>query len=254
MPVTVAQLAIAPVKGMRLQRTGEIQLGPHGVTGDREFLIVGEDSKLVLSSQAPTLLQVEPTWDRIRNILTLSFPDGTVVRAAPEPADFASTRMHNGRELPGRIIPGQLSAALSAFLGRPVRLFKRAAEYIGNDDQPVSLMSQASLQALAKEFNGEIPDSRRFRMTMTITGTSAWAEHEWGGQDVTVGEVALRVIAPVPRCVITTRNPDSGITDARTLHALARLRGKGDVKFGVWCEILRPGRIHVGDVVTPPAA
>ena len=252
MPVTVSQLAIAPVKGMRLQRTGEVQLGPQGVTGDREFLIVGEDSKLLQSSQAPALLQVEPTWDRIRNILTLSFPDGTVVRASPEPSESASTRMYNGREIPGRIIPGPLSAALSAYLGRPVRLFKRAPEHIGTDDQPVSLMSQASLQALAQEFNGEIPDGRRFRMTMTITGTGAWAEHGWGGQDVTVGDVALRVIAPVPRCVITTRNPDSGVTDVRTLHALARLRGKDDLTFGVWCEVLRPGQVHVGDAVTPP--
>ena len=65
------------------------------------------------------------------------------------------------------------------------------------------------------------------------------------------GEVILRVIAPVPRCVVTTRNPESGATDARILHALARLRGKNDITFGVWCEILRPGRIHIGDVVVP---
>src|ERR1700728_938625 len=41
-PVTVSQLAIAPVKGMRLQRASEIQLGPYGITGDREFLVIGE--------------------------------------------------------------------------------------------------------------------------------------------------------------------------------------------------------------------
>jgi uncharacterized protein YcbX len=51
--------------------------------------------------------------------------------------------------------------------------------------------------------------------------------------------------------VVTTRNPESGATDARVLHALARLRGKDDITFGVWCDILRPGRIRVGDAVTP---
>jgi uncharacterized protein YcbX len=49
--------------------------------------------------------------------------------------------------------------------------------------------------------------------------------------------------------VVTTRNPESGATDARILHALTRLRGKNDITFGVWCEILRPGRILVDDVV-----
>jgi uncharacterized protein YcbX len=89
-------------------------------------------------------------------------------------------------------------------------------------------------------------------MAITIAGTDAWAEHAWRGQKVTIGEVSLRVIAPVPRCVVTTRNPESGATDARILHALARVRGKDDITFGVWCEILRPGGIHVGDAVMPP--
>jgi hypothetical protein len=250
-PVTVSQLAIAPVKGMRLQRTGEVRLGQHGVTGDREFLVIGEDGQLLLTGQTPALLQVEPAWDPVRNVLALGFPDGDVVQDTPEPGAPASTRMYDGREIPGWIIPGRLGAALSAYLGQPVHLFKRAPEHIGNDDQPVTLMSQASLQALAPELNGTAPDSRRFRMTITITGTDAWAEHAWHGQEVTIGEVILRVIAPVPRCVVTTRNPESGATDARILHALARLRGKNDITFGVWCEILRPGRIHIGDVVVP---
>ena len=251
MPVTVSRLAIAPVKGMRLQRTTEVQLGHHGVTGDREFMVIGEDGKLVQTGQTPALLHIEPTWDRVRNILTLGFPDGDVVQDASVPGAPATTRMYDGREIPGWIVPGPLGAALSGYLGRPVHLFKRAPEHIGNDDQPVTLMSEASLHALAAEFNGTAPDSRRFRMTITITGTDAWAEHAWGGQKVIIGEVMLRVIAPVPRCVVTTRNPESGATDARILHALARLRGKNDITFGVWCEILRPGHIHVGDVVMP---
>lgn len=112
-------------------------------------------------------------------------------------------------------------------------------------------MSEASLQALAPEFNGTTPDPRRFRMTITITGTDAWAEHGWRGQRVSIGEAILRVIAPVPRCAVTTRNPDTGATDVRILHARARLRGKNDITFGIWCDIIRPGRIHVGDLVVP---
>src|SRR5215472_5364939 len=251
-PVTVSQLAIAPVKGMRLQRTSEIPLGQHGITGDREFLVIGEDGKLVLTSRIPALLRIEPAWDRERDVLALRFPDGTVVQDTPEPGASASTRMYDGREIPGWIIPGPLSAALSGYLGQQVHLFKREPEHIGHDDQPVTLMSEASLHALAPEFSGAAPDPRRFRMTITITGTDAWAEHGWGGQEVAIGEAILRVIAPVPRCVVTTRNPDSGATDARVLHALARLRGKNDVTFGVWCDIVRPGRIHIGDLVTGP--
>jgi uncharacterized protein len=250
-PVTVSRLAIAPVKGMRLQCVSEVRLGRHGVTGDREFLLIGEDGTLVLTSRTPALLQIEPAWDPARNVLTLGFPGGEVVQDTPEPGTRATTRLYDGREIPGWIIPGPLGAALSGYLGRPVQLFKRAPEHIGTDDQPVTLMSQASLQALAPALGGTVPDARRFRMTITITGTDAWAEHAWRGQKVTIGEVVLRVIAPVPRCVVTTRNPESGTTDARILHALARLRGNNDINFGVWCDILRPGGIHIGDAVMP---
>jgi uncharacterized protein YcbX len=251
-PVTISQLAIAPVKGMRLRSTSEIQLGQHGVIGDREFLVTGDDGRLLLTSRTPALLQIEPAWDRARDVLALRFPDGNVVQDTPEPGASAAIRMYDGREVPGWIIPGPLSAALSGYLGREVHLVRREPEHIGHDDQPVTLMSEASLQALAPEFSGTVPDPRRFRMTITMAGTDAWAEHGWGGQKVSIGEAIVRVIAPVPRCVITTRNPDSGATDARVLHALARLRGKNDITFGVWCDIIRPGRIHIGDLVIRP--
>jgi uncharacterized protein YcbX len=251
-PVSVSQLAIAPVKGMRLQSTSEIRLGQHGVIGDREFLVVGEDGRLLLTTRTPALLQIEPAWDRAREVLALRFPDGSVVQDTPEPGASAATRTYDGREIPGWIIPGPLSTALSGYLGREVRLFRREPEHLGHDDQAVTLMSEASVRALAPELDDTAPDPRRFRMTITMTGTDAWAEHGWGGQKVSIGEAIVRVIAPVPRCVVTTRNPDSGATDARVLHALARLRGKNDITFGVWCDIIHPGRIHVGDLVIRP--
>ena len=103
--------AIAPVKGMRLQRSNQIQLGRHGVTGDREFLIVDDDGKLLLTARNPGLLRVEPRWEPARNLLTLRFPDGGLVEDAPRPGTAAVTRMYDGREIAGWVIPGPLSAA-----------------------------------------------------------------------------------------------------------------------------------------------
>jgi hypothetical protein len=117
-PVTVSQLSIAPVKGMRLQCTGEVQLGHHGVTGDREFLVIGDDCKLLLTSRTPALLQIEPTWDRVRNVLTLGFPDGEVVHHTPEPGAHATTRMYDGRVIPGSS-PRRSAPRCPATLARP---------------------------------------------------------------------------------------------------------------------------------------
>jgi uncharacterized protein len=114
----------------------------------------------------------------------------------------------------------------------------------GADDAPVTLMSTASLDALA------VPDARRFRMTIAIEGAQAWEEHGWTGREIAVGAAVLRGADPVGRCVVTTRDPETGRTDAPTLKALAALRGKDDVTFGIWCDVMVPGPIRLGDEVT----
>ena len=49
---------------MRLHHASEVRLGRHGITGDREFLVIGEDGKLLLTGRTPALLNIEPAWDR----------------------------------------------------------------------------------------------------------------------------------------------------------------------------------------------
>ena len=226
---------------MRLAAADQLDLGPGGPSGDRAFLVVDEDDRLLLTTRTPALLGVAPRWDG--TALSLTFPDGREVSAVPEPGRSATTANYEGRPIAGRIVEGELAEALSEHLGRRVRLLARDPAQRGADDAPVTLMSESSLSALG------IPDARRFRMTITIDGVDAWEEHGWGGRELTAGDAVLRVTEPVPRCAVTTRDPDSGRRDHPTLKALAELRGKRDVTFGVWCEVVAPGRVRVGDLV-----
>jgi uncharacterized protein len=251
MPATITGLALAPVKGMRVVPVDELVLEPHGARGDRAFLVVGGDGALQSTSRTPELLAVEPAHDPGRGTLRLRFPDGGEVEDEVTPGASATTRLYDGREVTGRIVGGPLADALSAYLGRPVRLLARDSEQTGADDFPVTLMSTATLQALAPALDGAVPDSRRFRMSITVEGLAAWEEHGWAGRELAAGAARLRVVDPVPRCVVTTRDPDSGRTDAPVLKALARLRGPRDVTFGIWCEVARPGPVRLGDALTP---
>lgn len=253
MPIAVTDLALAPVKGMRVTAPDAVELRTEGPAGDREFLVVdAADDALLVTERHPELLRVAPTW--ADGVLTLRFPDGRTVADTPEPGEPAMTRNYEGRELRGHRINGPFAAALSAHIGHPVRLIRRDAGITGADDAPVSLMSAASLQALAPELGGEVPDPRRFRMTLTIDGVEPWAEHGWTGRELTVGEAVLRVVDPVPRCVVTTRDPERGTRDLPVLKALATLLGKKHVDFGVWCEVVRPGVVRRGDRVELGAA
>jgi uncharacterized protein len=251
MSATVTRLSLAPVKGMRVAPVESVELGPTGARGDRAFCVVDRDGALLLTTRTPGLLQVLPHWDAAAGRLTLRFPDGGEVAEELRYGARATTANYAGRPVRGRLVEGALAAAVSEHLGRPVRLLARDEGERLADDAPVTLMSSASLAALAPALGGTVPDARRFRMTITIDGVGAWEEHGWGGREIAAGEALLRGLEPVPRCVVTTRDPDDGRTDAPVLAALAALRGKRAVTFGIWCEVLERGVVRVGDPLRP---
>jgi uncharacterized protein len=243
----VSALAIAPVKGMRLVHAEQLELDATGARGDRAFCVVDPETRLLLTTRTPGLLQVVPQWDGKR--LKLRFPDGSEVAEEPRLGARATTANYEGRAVHGHLVEGALSQAVADHLGRDVRLLARDAGERLADDAPVTLMSRASLTALAPALDDSVPDARRFRMTIAIDGAAAWEEHGWGGREIAAGGALLRGIEPVPRCVVTTRDPDDGRTDAPVLAALAQLRGSKGVTFGIWCDVLRPGAVRVGDPV-----
>jgi uncharacterized protein YcbX len=247
MNATVTQLSIAPVKGMRVVGVDALTLDPSGARGDRAFCVVDPEGSQQLTTRTARLQQIVPSWDG--STLTLRFPDGSEVAEPPAFGARATTANYEGRTIRGRLVGGALAAAVSEHIGRPAQLFARDDGERLADDAPVTLMSRASLAALAAALDGTVPDARRFRMTVAIDGVGAWEEHEWGGREIAVGNALLRGLEPVPRCVVTTRDPDSGRTDLPVLAALARLRGKRDVTFGLWCEVIAPGGVRRGDPV-----
>jgi uncharacterized protein YcbX len=246
----VASLAIAPVKGLRLVDVGEVRLRDAGPEGDRAFHLRGPDGNIALTTRHPRLVQIEPAWDAARGELSLGFPDGTRVVAPVVRGAAATTAFYDGRPVAGHLVEGPFAAAISDHIGRPVDLVAREEHETGGDDHPVTLMSRASLRSLGSALDADVDvDGRRFRMTITIDGVAAWEEHGWSGREVRAGDAVLRVAAPVVRCAVTTRDPESGRRDAPVLKALAGLRGKDDVTFGVWCDVVAPGAVRVGDAV-----
>ncbi|HEU0318569.1 MAG TPA: MOSC N-terminal beta barrel domain-containing protein, partial [Solirubrobacteraceae bacterium] len=122
MPATVSALALAPVKGMRLMAAEFLDIGAAGAEGDRAFVVVDADGRLVATERTPALLQVAPRWDPfVTGVLSLGFPDGSQAAGVPELAAEATTELHDGRRLRGRLVgAGPLGDALSIHLGRPV--------------------------------------------------------------------------------------------------------------------------------------
>jgi uncharacterized protein YcbX len=162
----------------------------------------------------------------------------------------------------GRVVGGPWAAALEAYANRPVLLvrcdrpggtrIKLGEDHVRNG---VSLVSDGSLQELARQLGVDAVDGRRFRMLIEIEGAAPHEEDRWIGSDVQIGSATLTITKPDARCAITTQNPDTGERDLDTLRTILRYRGfrAGDpehkLDFGVLGEVAVPGRISVGDEV-----
>jgi hypothetical protein len=251
---TVARLNVAPVKGLALAHPERVDLSERGVAGDRRFYLVDDGGRLITTEESHALVRVRADYEEDAERLTLHFPGGSSIGGnAAALADPIVTKMY-GREVPGRLLTGPWDQPLSRIAGRPIRLARVARDGDGNDAYPASLVSTASVEELSRRA-GRTVDARRFRMLIEVAGCDAPHEEDgWIGGRVRVGGSVLAVAEQDARCVVTTVNPETGVSDLPTLKLIAGyrgVRGGEGIDFGVYATVARPGPIRVGDPVEP---
>jgi MOSC domain-containing protein len=251
----VARISIAPVKALHVVNPDEVELGKAGVAGDRRFWLVDANRRLVNGKGHPELMRVVPEWDESSRRLSLAFPDGSVVSGEVEPGEPFAADLYRTPH-PSRTVPGPWQEALSQFAGEPLTLLwsEGGAQDRGNDRGGwASLISRGSLERMRAEAGMEAPvDGRRFRMLFEIDGVEAHEEDTWLGRRVAIGEAVIVPLGDVGRCVVTTCDPDTAVSDFDTLNLLAGYRPEGvtePLPFGVYCDVAVSGRVRVGDPV-----
>ncbi len=253
---TVSAIAYSPVKGLALAFHDEVELEQNGIRDNRRFHLIGEDGRLVNGKVAGQLVRVAATSDRDASLLSLRFPDGSVLEEDVTLGAAVETNFF-GRPAYGRLVEGAFSEALSEIAGLSLRLVRSDEPGAGSDRGPdgsVSLVSTGTLGRLAQEAGVESVDGRRFRMLFTVAGVDAHAEDEWLGRSVAVGRAVVRLHEVVGRCAVTTHDPDTGVPDLDTLRILAGYRPpeSGEpLPLGVWGSVEQAGVVRVGDRVEP---
>ena len=244
---TLARINVTPVKGLGLDHPDEVELTGRGVESNRRYYLI-EGWRLFNGKDFGPLLQVRPEAGNGR--LTLRFPDGAVVDGEVELGEPVRTNFW-GRPVDGRLVRGPWADALSEYAGTRLLVVKADEPGDGCDVHVGTLVTRASCERLGEELGAEV-DGRRFRMLFEVEGASAHEEDTW--DRVRIGEAIVRVAGPVPRCAITTQDPDTGIRSLDTLAGIRAYRGLRDGKhldFGVYVDVERPGRVRLGDGVDP---
>jgi uncharacterized protein YcbX len=253
--VTVTRISIAPVKGLALMHPHEVEVDTTGVLENRRFHIVDAEGRRYGLIRNGRLVRVRPEYDAASEHLKLTFPDGTVADGRVELGAEVVTDFY-GRPVAGRVVTGPWSDALSNAFERPLRLVQAApGAAVDRGRGHVSLISDASLRELADQAGEDEPvDGRRFRMLFQVGGVEAHGEDLWLKRRLRIGEALVRIRGTVGRCAITTQNPDTGVPDLDTLRVLKDYRGLSadrELDFGVYGEVVEPGRVRVGDAVEP---
>ncbi|HEV2811967.1 MAG TPA: MOSC N-terminal beta barrel domain-containing protein [Solirubrobacteraceae bacterium] len=222
-----------PVKSMAAEPLEAADVHWHGLAGDRRWAFVRPGLE---RSDFPWLtIRERPDMHHFRpSLLDPSRPDDsrTVVRAP------------GGEEL------DVADPALAARLGDGVRVIKQNRGVF--DTAPLSLLSTGSLAGLGALVGSEL-DVRRFRPNVLVepVDDTVFAEDDWVGAVLRIGQARMRVDRRDSRCVMVNVDPETTERDPSILKTLGRER---DACFGVYGTTVQPGRVAVGDPVLLEAA
>jgi uncharacterized protein YcbX len=95
------------------------------------------------------------------------------------------------------------------------------------DGYPVLIIGESSLADLNSKLEKQIP-MNRFRPNLVVSGVAAFAEDNW--KKIKIGNTIFRSTKPCARCVITTIDQKTGVSDIQEpLKTLAKYRRSTDV-------------------------
>jgi uncharacterized protein YcbX len=251
----LARISVTPVKGTALQHPASAEVTLSGIAENRRFFLVDDRGALFSGGEFGPLVRIEATYEPTSRHLRLRFPDGTVAEDEAVGSGDVFASDFYGRPVSAHEVPGPWSDAVSRYVGRPLRLLRCDRDGDGADELPLTLVSTASVEELAARggYEGQL-DARRFRINLQLGGPTAFEEDGWEGKALHVGDAVLEVGGQIPRCVVTTQSPDTGIKDWDTLAQIRRIRGRSrdgnGLPFGVYALVQRPGRVHTGDEVS----
>lgn len=250
-------MLVTPIKGLRVSPRSEVVLAAGGVEENRRFLLLDAERRMVNGKRLGELQTLTAEYSATQGRLEIRFPDGAIVGGEPL-AGAQSTARFFSSTMPVREVAGPWSAALSEFLGAPVTLVRSELDAGAVDrgaSGAITLISQATLARVATAAGVDALDGRRFRMLFEVDGVAAHEEDGWLGVPLRIGEAVVTPGGHVGRCVVTSRDPDSGIRDIATLDALAAYRGEAattePLACGVYGRVEVPGVVRVGDAVAP---
>jgi uncharacterized protein len=221
---TLAEIWRYPVKSMAGERLDSCVITETGLDGDRRWALVdgtvNRAGKLFTNTQDARLMTYRARL--VDHGVEVSTPRGQ-----------------------SRDLDDQLVAELGREVSRPLTLRDTAG--VNFDDSPVLVVNLLTVAAFALAAGMPI-DHRRFRGNLYVEGFESDEEVRWLGRRIRVGAVELEPVKRCERCVVITRDPETTVASPGLLRVLTET---SETFMGIYCRVVRPGVVSVGDVIGP---
>jgi MOSC domain-containing protein len=209
MSLHVAQLWRYPIKSLAGESLSETEVTPNGIPGDRIVRVRGPEG-VRTSRRQYRLIGLHGTLDA----------NGRP-RINGHPWDSAEAL---------RLVKQAAGADTSLEAWQGLDRF---------DILPLLVATDGAVAAFGR-------DVRRLRPNIVIGGVEGLAERDWPGAELHIGEAIISLDSLRARCHMTTIDPDTLAIDPQVLKDIVR---RFDNRLALNADVIRGGRIHVGDPV-----
>jgi hypothetical protein len=235
-----AELRRFPVKSFAGERLSDVEITSYGVYGDRSHVYYDPAktgfAHFLTARQLPAMLTFRAELGSREEAAPGEFPPLRVT--APDGTTYGwEPALHN---------------CIQELAGIPLEAHRHQPEepnVLAVDDSPVLLVTDASLRAVEAQWGRRL-DPLRFRANIVVAleAETPFIERGWLGRTIRLGEqVELRAESLCQRCRMVGLDPETTDNDPSLLKLLA---GGQDACFGVYCSVVRTGRLVEGDNVT----
>ncbi|WP_454190733.1 MOSC domain-containing protein [Paenibacillus sp. Marseille-Q7038] len=234
----IKEIVRHPIKSFQGERVPRTQVMEYGLYGDRSHAFVHKSNRnqYVTITQLPQMagFQAYFTDQEVQE----HYPRVEVITPQAQKYHFGDEELTRKLEelYKKEIVPIQYT---------PAHVPLGAIE-----EEPIQLVTDASIKQLEKLWGNNEVDSRRFRpnFVLSLVDQVPFIEEQWLGKRIRIGEnVTLLIKRPCKRCSIINIHPENAMRDPSLLKKVVTERNN---QFGIYASVLHTGTVSEGDEVT----
>lgn len=250
--VILSEIIVYPVKSLGGVSLEQSVVEDKGLQFDRRWMLTNIEGEFLTQREFPQMatLKVSIEADSLR--VTAKNGDSIAIPVAENKAGAERRVSVWQSKLKARVVENSINEWFSEALQMncqlvqmnenskrivspyyAVRKYKDEVSFA--DGYPILLIGENSLEDLNSRLENPVP-MNRFRPNLVIKNAEAFAEDNW--KKIRIGEAVFHLVKPCARCVMTTIDQETGISDGKeplktlATYRLVKRAGKSKINFG----------------------